>query len=157
MSRKHLLPYIVTKILFLVVKIFKVYILHNFQIYDVVLLTIFHHALHYTPLPNYAITRSLYILTPSPISSIHLLPGIILFLTYLSFMFLCLTMGLLSFVFPLRANPILSESLFLLELGKFCLFYFKNSFIYLNFSVFCLLCFLDLSSRSLIFVTFFFT
>ena len=74
MSRKHLLPYIVTKILFLVVKIFKVYILHNFQIYDVVLLTIFHHALHYTPLPNYAITRSLYILTPSPISSTQYVP-----------------------------------------------------------------------------------
>ena len=44
-----------------------------------------------------------------------------------------LTMGLLSFVFLLRANPFQSESLFLLELGKFCLFYFKNSFICLNF------------------------
>ena len=53
MSRKHLLPYIITKILFLVMKIFKMYILHNFQIYDIVLLTIFHHALHYTALPNW--------------------------------------------------------------------------------------------------------
>ena len=74
MSRKHLLPYIITKILFLVMKIFKMYILHNFQIYDIVLLTIFHHALHYTALPNYAITRSLYILTPSPISSTQHVP-----------------------------------------------------------------------------------
>ena len=36
-----------------------------------------------------------------------------------------LTMGLLSFVFLLRAHPFQSESLFLLELGNFCLFYFK--------------------------------